>query len=182
MADGARDQISVARATQSLYLNVDHAVLLETVVPLMTSTHGASWMMSAAAAGRRIHWYRWVAGSAVAEPSVAEAKDMSDAMAAPRSWWEPQRMAGCQPSSCQAWALCVAGRTRTKRRTCWSLRNAARSQLAVRHPRHSGRLNPKAVYFRASSVATAVTHGGAMLWNLSKEAATRWSGGFWAVA
>ena len=77
--------------------------------------------------------------------------------------------------------LCVAGRTRTKRRTCWSLRNAARSQLAVRHSRHSGRLNPKAVSFRASSVTTAVTHGGAMLWNLGKEVATCWSGGFWAV-
>ena len=121
--------------------------------------------------------YRWeFAGWMVGKQKTCQTLWQHQGVGGSRSEWRASSQAVAKLG------LCVAGRTRTKRRTCWSLRNAARSQLAVRHPRHSGRLNPEAVSFRASSVATAVTHGGAMLWNLSREVATRWSGGFWAVA
>ena len=121
--------------------------------------------------------YRWeFAGWMVGKQKTCQTLWQHQGVGGSRSEWRASSQAVAKLG------LCVAGLPRTKRRTCWSLRNAARSQLAVRHPRHSGRLNPEAVSFRASSVATAVTHGGAMLWNLSREVATRWSGGFWAVA
>ena len=78
-------------------------------MPFMTSTHSAPWMMSAASAGRRIHWYWWMAGSAVAEPSVAEAKVMLDAMGSTKELVEAAANGGLPaqqlPSLGYAWLV-----------------------------------------------------------------------------